>query len=367
MGPIDTDRRRWLRALAAAGWFPGVAALATTADKPWRLALAWSEAGATPTAERTQCIGVWQQNGDRFEVAARRVVPTRAHGLAQLPQLPSGDLLTVARRPGLWLQRWSADGRLVREAWAEPGRHFNGHVLPSADGRVLYGTEQTHDEGAGCVAVRDARTLELLDEWPTDGTDTHQLLRVGERLFVANGGVPTRPETGRAKQNLPAMDSSLVAFDLRSGRRSGPWRLADSRLSLRHLAWHAPSATLGIALQAEHDDPAQRAAAPLLAIFDGERLRPVASPADRPDFGAGYAGDIAATPEGFVLSASRAGALLGWSPREGWTTPVPLGEACALATSPVNTACALGSSGAWIGRPLALPLGCKPDNHALVI
>lgn len=364
MVAIDSTRRRWLQALAAAGLFPGVAALAASVDKPWRLALAWSEAGATPTAERTQCIGVWQQNGDRFEVAARRVVPTRAHGLAPLP---SGDILTVARRPGLWLQRWSADGRLVREAWAEPGRHFNGHVLPSADGRVLYSTEQTHDEGAGCVALRDAQTLELQDEWPTGGTDTHQMLRVGDRLFVANGGVPSRPETGRAKQNLPAMDSSLVAFDLRTGRRSGPWRLADARLSLRHLAWHAAGSTLGIALQAEHDDPAQRAAAPLLALFDGEALRSIASPADRPAVGVGYAGDIAATPEGFVLSASRAGALLGWSPREGWTAPVPLGEACALATSAVSTACALGADGAWIGRPLALPAGCKPDNHALVI
>jgi hypothetical protein len=360
----DLRRRRWLQALAAAGVFPGAAWSSALPGKPWRLALAWSEAGATPTAERTQCVGVWQQTGDTFEIAARRVVPTRPHGLAQLP---GGDLLAVARRPGLWLQRWSPDGQLKREAWAEPGRHFNGHVLPSADGRVVYSTEQTHDEGAGCVALRDPDTLELRNEWPTGGTDTHQLLRVGDQLFVANGGVPTRPETGRAKQNLPAMDSSLVVFDLRSGQRRGPWRLADPRLSLRHLAWHATSGTLGIALQAEHDDPAQRAAAPLLALFDGESLRAVAPPADRPAVGAGYAGDIAATAEGFVLSASRAGALLGWSQRDGWTAPVPLGEVCALVTSGVSTACALGADGAWAGRPLALPRGCKPDNHARVI
>ena len=170
------------------------------------------------------------------------------------------------------------------------------------------------------------------------------------------------------------MDSSLVVFDLRTGRRRGPWRLPDTRPSLRHLAWHAPSATLGIALQAEHDDPAQKARAPLLALFDGDALRVVLPPADQTTLGAGYAGDIAATAEGFVLSASRAGALWAWSHRDGWTSPIPLGEACALASADragangeVNTACALGADQAWSGRPLALPAGCKPDNHAIVI
>ncbi|WP_374568804.1 DUF1513 domain-containing protein [Ideonella sp.] len=365
MAPLDTRRRRWLQALAAAGAFPFLAARAATtpAAAPWRLALAWSE--EAPGAERVQCTGVWQQAGDRFEVAARRVVPTRAHGLAQLP---SGELLTVARRPGLWLQRWSPDGQLRREAWAEPGRQFNGHVLPSAAGGVLYSTEQTHDDNAGCVALRDPLTLALRDEWPTGGTDCHEMLRVGDQLFVANGGVPTRPETGRAKLALPTMDSSLVVFDLRTGQRRGPWRLADPRLSLRHLAWHAPSRTLGIALQAEHDDPAQRARTPLLALFDGQVLSTVAPPGDAPAVGAGYAGDIAATPEGFVLSASRAGALLGWSRNSGWAAPVPLAEACALATgAEVSTTCALGAERAWAGRLLELPPGCKPDNHALVL
>lgn len=366
MSRIDTQRRRWLQALAVTGAFQHWAALPATAPaaKPWRLALAWSEEASN--AERVQCTGVWQQAGDRFEVTARRIVPTRAHGLAQLP---SGDLLTVARRPGLWMQRWGADGTLRQEAWAEPGRQFNGHVLPSADGRVLYSTEQTHDGGAGCIALRDPLTLALRDEWPTGGTDTHQMLRVGDQLFVANGGVPTRPETGRAKLALPTMDSSLVMFDLRTGQRHGPWRLTDPRLSLRHLAWHAPSRTLGIALQAEHDDPAQRASAPLLALFDGEKLHAVPAPADRPVAGAGYAGDIAATPDGFVLSASRAGALMGWSLRDGWTAPVPLAEACALAAAAeVNTTCALGAERAWAGgQPIALPPGCKPDNHVLIL
>lgn len=362
------SRRRCLQALAALGLLPGTAAFAQAlGGLPLRLALAWDEAPAGPGAERTRCIGVWALVDGRFEITARQVVPTRAHGVARLP---GGELLAVARRPGLWLRRWAAEGRLLHEAWAEPGRQFNGHVLPSADGRLLFSTEQTHDDGAGRVALRDPLTLALRDEWPTGGTDPHEMLRVGDRLFVANGGVPTRPQTGRAKLDLPAMDSSLVAFDLTSGRRLGPWRLPDARLSLRHLAWHEASATLGIALQAEHDDAAARARAPLLALFDGASLRAVPLPEPSTGDGAGYAGDIAATSDGFVLSATKAGALLGWSVRGGWQPPVPLAEACALAAAGAGVSCALGSEHGWAGAaasPLALPAGCKPDNHALAL
>lgn len=364
---MEIDRRRWLQALCGAGLLPASAVFAAPPAErsPLRIALGWDESSGG--SEPTRCIGVWTLAGAQAEVSARLVVPTRAHGFTRLP---NGDVLAAARRPGLWLRRFTPEGTLRHEAWAEPGRQFNGHVLPSADGRVLYSTEQWHEDGTGVVALRDPLTLALKDEWATGGTDPHQLLRVGDTLFVANGGVPTRPETGRAKQALATMDSSLVAFDLRTGRRSGPWRLGDPRLSLRHLAWHGASRTLGIALQAEHDDPAERTRAPLLAVFDGQRLRLVAPPVGHEPT-AGYAGDICAHEAGFTLSATRAGALLRWSPREGWAAGVPLAESCALIGAPsVSHTMALGSVAGWAegdASPLKLPAGCKPDNHALLL
>ena len=45
------------------------------------------------------------------------------------------------------------------------------------------------------------------------------------------------------------------------------WTLADPWLSLRHLAWHPASATLGIAMQAEHPRQADRREAPVLALL----------------------------------------------------------------------------------------------------
>lgn len=379
---MDPARRRCLLCLGSALGPLGSARGAVAAPGAVRLALAWDEP-APPGGAQTprRCIGVWRLAGQGFEVASRLEVPTRAHGIASLALAgDGGQLVAVARRPGLWMRRWSADGRLQHEAWAEPGRQFNGHVWHDAAQGVLFSTEQRHEDGAGVLALRDPASLALRDEWPTGGTDPHALLAVGDTLFVANGGVATRPESGRARDSTQAVDSSLVAFDRRSGRRWGQWRLPDPQLSLRHLAWHAGSGVLGIALQAEHADPAARAAAPLLALLDARGLRALPLPAGPAGSApwAGYAGDIAASRDGFRLGATRAGAVLAWSASVGWQPPVALSQACAQAPSREEAEGVDGGAEAWslgadaavaaradTARHVALPPGCQPDNHAI--
>lgn len=380
-------RRHLLRLAPAFAW-PLASGPAHASAPPVRLALAWDERDGTgafagrlapaaasaaapsaPHADPRRCVGVWALHEGRFELASRLVVPTRAHGLIRLP---GDELLAVARRPGLWMCRWSADGRRLHEAWAEPGRQFNGHAVLDVAAGVLYSTEQRLDDGAGVLAVRDPITLALRAEWPTGGTDPHAVRVVGDTVYVANGGVPTRAESGRARDGSVAVDSSLVAFERGSGRLRGRWRLPDAGLSLRHLAWHAGSASLGIALQAEHDDPALRVRAPLLAVLDRQGLRALALPPAPPgatDW-SGYAGDIAATADGFRLGATRAGAVLDWSVAGGWGTPRPLAQACAQAADDATPGLpwSLGqvaalAPGAEVA--VALPPGCTPDNHAL--
>jgi len=91
-------------------------------------------------------------------------------------------------------------------------------------------------------------------------------------------------------------------------------------------------ALIGVAMQAEHDDAGQRERAPLLAVFDGERLRtvPGAATSDS-EISGGYGGDIAAEGRGFVVSATRAHRLLHWLPEAGWQPSTPLVDAGALA------------------------------------
>jgi hypothetical protein len=154
--------------------------------------------------------------------------------------------------------------------------------------------------------------------------------------MVANGGIPTLPETGRAKQldqrlQQQRMDASLVALHPGTGELLGQWRLADPCLSIRHLAFDARAGRLGIALQAEHPDATQRQVAPVLAVWDGKALRAAeAQPALQ-----GYGGDIVALPPamagGFAVSCARADALALFDAQGRWRETLPYAGAYALA------------------------------------
>lgn len=323
---LALQRRQWLvlggAALAAPAW---AFAPATTP----RLLAAWQRTPKDTTEAARYQVGLLAAQPDALVVASALDVPTRAHGLLAEA---GGTVLAVARRPGDWLLRWRPGAAEPQTAWVEPDRAFNGHVIASADGQRLYTTETDLETGAGLIGVRDAATLEKLAEWPTQGMDPHELLLDADgSLLVANGGIPTLPETGRTKVGLEHMDASLVRLDTRSGAVQGQWRLADRRLSLRHIAWAgADRRVLGIALQAEHDDAQQRASAPLLALFDGQALRAAAAP--RPL--GGYGGDIAWANGGFAVSTPKVDGFARYGADGGWLGFTALPEACALAGEP---------------------------------
>jgi hypothetical protein len=309
-------------------------------------------------AEGRHHVGTLMLGGPQLAATASTEVPTRAHGLLAGTD---GSVIAVARRPGDWLLRWYAHSGRVQWHWAPPGVAFNGHALLAGD-RLLV-TQTDLDSGAGQVSVLDAATLQPLGAWPTHGVDPHALLLHRGRLWVANGGIATQPETGRSKLDLDRMDSSLVALHPRDGRLLGQWRVDDHRLSLRHLA--ASSALLGAAMQAEHDDATKRAHAPLLAVCDGEVLRVIAPPPHSRT--GGYAGDIAGTGTGFVLSATRADGVFEWSVQLGWTRTTQLLRPGALWGSSGTVLCAgndeaLQLGPGWTG-PLALARGVQLDNH----
>ena len=317
-------------------------------------------------------VGLLRLGDGRCEVVDRLDVPTRAHGLHTLAD---GSVLVAARRPGDWLLRWSPSmagpSRHPRSAaqwsWADAGRRFNGHVLADRAGRYLYTTEIDLDSGQGVVVQRDAATLEEIAVWPTRGLDPHQLAWLPDgRLLVANGGIATQAETGRVKDTR-TMDSSLVRLDARSGELGGQWRLADARLSLRHLAVGADG-RIGIALQAEHDDPQRRAAAPVFALFDPvtEALTVSATAQSA----TGYAGDVAALHGGWWVSCPRDDQVLQLTADGRVERAVALKSACALALSkPGRAAWVLGDA-AVLSVPAAattvVPIEVgRFDNHAV--
>ena len=339
-----------------------------------RLATAWQMPGtrAPDSGWRVGMLDIDWAAG-RVQMRAQQSVPTRAHGLLALPD---GGFLAVANRPGRWLLRCDASGALVRRlntAAEQPQRNFNGHVEaslgPGGEVRWLCTTETDPDTGAGWLSLRDARTLQRMAQFESAGIDPHQLrLAADGALLVANGGI-VRDALGR-KVEVEKMAPSLVRIDPASGRLLGRWTLADAQLSIRHLAWaSAPEPLLGLALQAEHSDPAQRAAAPSLALWDGQSLTLACADASA----AGYAGDIAAGPGGgFVISAQKQGRGLWWHPGQpdNLTLIAQLTEPCALVPAPDGAGVTISAArgvARWHAREeprmLPWPVALAPDNH----
>jgi hypothetical protein len=350
-------RRQWL-ALAAAGL--GGPAMAT--GQSARFAAAWD-------GEHGAQIGVLALRSGMLKIHSALDVPTRAHSLLAEK---AGTLLAVARRPGDWIVRWRPGTRAANWIWAEPGRVFNGHLIASADRKHVYTTETDLQTGQGLIGLRDVASLRKLAEWSTHGMDPHELLLDSSgSLWVANGGIATLPETGRTKLDLQRMDSSLVRLASRNGALIGQWRLDDSRLSLRHLAWGSKDGetVLGIALQAEHDDPAAKAKAPVLALFDGHALR--AASFSSPSLG-GYAGAVAFAQGFFAVSCTRADGVALFDTAGGWKGFSALRSACALARGPDEASLWAGGAASAVrmsasSLPVPVPSGIRLDNHWLAL
>lgn len=307
------NRRSLLIALA--GSLPGLALggilrPAGSGDGVLRIAASWRG----PRTADPYLLGVlgFDAAAGTLRVLWQQRLPGRAHGLSALPD---GSLVVLAVRPGHWLRHYAADGTLLNTVAlaADAPRHFTGHAVASRDGRLLFTGETDSRDDRGFIGVRDAATLALLDAWPSGGIEPHDLrLDASGALLVANGGIRRAP--GDRKRDLHRMESSIARLDTATGQLLGQWRLDDPRLSLRHLAWSRSldgRPLLGIGLQAEHDDPARRSEAPVLAVWDGVSLSIPTHAADAE----GYAGDICAAPlGGFLLSSNRTGSALWWRP-----------------------------------------------------
>ena len=122
-------------------------------------------------------------------------------------------MLFVARRPGTRVVEVDLrSGEVMGQFACAADRHLVGHACFSADGRVLYTTESAIAEGRGKIVLRNADSYAAVDEWDSHGVGPHdlKLLPSGRELVVANGGILTRPYSGRQPLNLDTMQSSLT-------------------------------------------------------------------------------------------------------------------------------------------------------------
>jgi hypothetical protein len=195
---------------------------------------AYLSAGMKPNGSYVLC-GLALDGSITFELP----LPARGHAAAAHPTAP--EAVAFARRPGTYaIVLDCSTGTAKAKLTAPTGRHFYGHGAFSADGELLFTTENDYESARGVVGIWNARGgYERLGETWSGGTGPHdiKLMPDGETLVVANGGIETHPDTGRAKLNLPTMRSNLSYLStegvIKAQMELGP---EHQRNSIRHLA-----------------------------------------------------------------------------------------------------------------------------------
>ena len=232
-------------------------------------------------------------------------LPARGHGIAGHPI--RAEIVVFARRPGAFaVVLQTADGTIRRRIEAATGRHFYGHGSYSADGRLLFATENDYENSRGVLGIYDSRDgYRRVGEWASGGIGPHEvrLLPGGSALVVANGGIRTHPDHGRAKLNLSSMTPNLVYLDSETGRRLESARLPERlhKLSIRHIDANA-SGLVAVGMQYEGD---RRDRVPLVGLHrPGGEFRLLQAPTEIARRMRHYIGSVAFDATGRYLAST---------------------------------------------------------------
>lgn len=269
--------------------------------------------------------------GSEGVAASGPTLPDRGHGICLRPG--GMEAVVFARRPGTFAAVFEPHSGLVVRRFDTPAdRHFYGHGVFELDGRLLFATENDPEAGRGVLGVYDAKDgYRRLGEIPSFGVGPHDLALMpdGRTLAVANGGILTRPETGRTKLNLEGMISTLTYIDLADGRELVARTLTRElrQLSIRHLALRPGLVAAGLQWEGDPAHPV-----PLVAIDRGDGLQPLTVPRADLERMAGYVGSVALDRDGEVLAAScpRGGCVAFWRVDGGFLRTVEAPDGCAI-------------------------------------
>ncbi|MCB1722314.1 MAG: DUF1513 domain-containing protein [Chromatiaceae bacterium] len=322
---MATDRRTFLRVAATAMLLGPVRVIG--ADRTLRLL------GCRSDAHSRHYATLFDSDGTTL-LDVR--LPARGHGFAVAPD--HAGAVVFARRPGAFMQAF--DLRHVRAfdpIDAARGRHFYGHGVYSADGALLFATENAFDSGTGRIGVYDVHNgYARIGEFDSHGVGPHEirLMADGATLAVANGGIRTHPDRPRAKLNLDTMRASLAYVDSGSGalceRVETP--TAWQRLSIRHIDVNAAG---DVALAMQYEGP-KTARPPLVALHRrGEPMRWLQAPEDVQQRLRNYCGSVTFARDGqtFAVSSPRGGLVMRWARDGHYLGELAQRDVCGIAAS----------------------------------
>lgn len=243
--------------------------------------------------------------GERGDVISMIDLPDRGHDITISREAQRG--VVFARQPGTFALVFDPFGNEAPQTLTSvEGRHFFGHGVFSPDGRLLYATESDFEAAQGVIGIYDATDdYRRIGEFPTYGTGPHEMLLMpdGTTFVVANGGIETHPDYGRAELNLDTMDPSVVFIDRRDGTLIGQLRLDTGlhQLSIRHTAVDAQNRVwFGCQYKGAPSDTPQLIG---YATMDGE-IRLIELPPDTLRDLRNYVGSVAASADGNTIAVS---------------------------------------------------------------
>ena len=225
--------------------------------------------------------------------------------------------VVFARRPGRFALAVDVETLTVEALFAPPAdRLFEGHGFFSADGKVLFATENDFDAERGVLGMYDATGgFARIGEIPTYGIGPHEalLMRDGRTIAVANGGIITHPDYPRQKLNLPDMQPNFTLIDANSGDLLGEAQLPKDyyQLSLRHMAEAAPGV---VWFGGQYEGPKTDRLS-LIGTFDaGRGLTLNDADLDAMAHMDRYVGSVAVTPDGetVITTSPPGGVFLEW-------------------------------------------------------
>ncbi|WP_264212832.1 DUF1513 domain-containing protein [Leisingera thetidis] len=182
-------------------------------------------------------------------------LPGRGHAAAAHPVRP--EAVAFARRPGRFADVIDCrTGAAIARLQPPAGHHFYGHGTFSSDGRCLFTTENDFEGARGVIGVWDAAGgYKRIASFPSGGIGPHDMMlrRDAPGLVIANGGIETHPDSGRAKLNLPDMRPNLSYLSVDGTLQEQVELPPELHLnSIRHLAMR-DDGTVGFAMQWQGD------------------------------------------------------------------------------------------------------------------
>lgn len=355
-----TSRRGFLAGLLAAGLAPR--ATWASAGSPAYLSAGKDAGGAFFLAGLTET----------GEILFRHPLPGRGHAAAAHPVRP--EAVAFARRPGRFADVIDCrSGAAIARLQPPASHHFYGHGAFSPDGSRLFTTENDYENARGVIGVWDtASGYRRIAAFPSGGIGPHDMLlrRDAPGLVVANGGIETHPDSGRAKLNLPDMRPNLSYLSLDGALQDRMELPQELHLnSIRHLAMRADG-TVGFAMQWQGD------AAELVPIAGlhtpGTPPRLMADGDPRVLNLNGYGGSIAFSPDGALVGVTspRGGVLqLMDTASEDLIQEHRMADVCGLAPAPGGFAASTGTGQffavAASGKQPMHRAGLAWDNHLI--